>query len=572
MAHLHKKIKKGRAYYYVRETQRINGKPKVVNQVYLGSADRILAVFLGREENLPRKFSSREFGSVFVLNEIDRDIDLAGIIDHVVPRRRKTQGPSCGELMLYAVINRAICPRSKRQLKRWYAKTDIQSIRPLRLDSLSPQNFWNHWDRIGEGELERIKEAFFEKITELFPSRGEHFLFDTTNFYTYMDSRTSSKLAKRGHNKAGRHHLRQVGLALITERSSGLPVYYRLYPGNQHDSRFFSLHLQEILDSLKALGQKPRDLTLIFDKGMNSEENISRIDADKRLHFITSYSPYFASELAAIPLKHFRPLACRTNSKILSEGDPQDQILYLETKAVFWGKERKVIITFNPKTFRKKRYELKQKLARLRSELYELRRKHREGHPHFRNPEAVRASYEKLCEAMHLSSKFYQLSFFSENRRPAMAFSLNRYQTESSIRRFAKNILVTDHLDWSPEEIFEAYMDRHLIEGQFRTTKSPFRVAFMPTYHWTDSKVRIHAFVCIAALVYLSLLKNRLSASGLSVSVAEAMDEMRALHSAIYWIARERKPRRILEEPTAEQLAILQALGFRVKDGRVLQK
>ncbi len=57
MAHLHKKIKKGRPYYYVREIQRVNGKPTVVNQVYLGSPERILELFRVRE--IARRFFSK---------------------------------------------------------------------------------------------------------------------------------------------------------------------------------------------------------------------------------------------------------------------------------------------------------------------------------------------------------------------------------------------------------------------------------------------------------------------------------------------------------------------------------
>ena len=140
--------------------------------------------------------------------------------------------------------------------KKWYERTDIQNIRPVKLDALNPQNFWNHWDRIGERELEEIAERFFQKIREFSHFEGKHFLFDTTNFYTYMDSRTVSELTQRGHNKSGKHHLRQVGLALVTERSSGLPVYYRLYPGNQHDSRFFNLHIEEILKRREGVNPK----------------------------------------------------------------------------------------------------------------------------------------------------------------------------------------------------------------------------------------------------------------------------------------------------------------------------
>jgi hypothetical protein len=47
MAHLRKKVKKGRSYYYIREIQRVDGRPKVVSQIYLGSAEAI-AVALRR--------------------------------------------------------------------------------------------------------------------------------------------------------------------------------------------------------------------------------------------------------------------------------------------------------------------------------------------------------------------------------------------------------------------------------------------------------------------------------------------------------------------------------------------
>ncbi len=41
MAHFHIKKKKGRPYLYVREIVRIDGKPKVVSQVYIGSPEKV---------------------------------------------------------------------------------------------------------------------------------------------------------------------------------------------------------------------------------------------------------------------------------------------------------------------------------------------------------------------------------------------------------------------------------------------------------------------------------------------------------------------------------------------------
>lgn len=41
MPSLTKKIVRGKPYYYLRECQRVNGKPKVVSTIYLGSPESI---------------------------------------------------------------------------------------------------------------------------------------------------------------------------------------------------------------------------------------------------------------------------------------------------------------------------------------------------------------------------------------------------------------------------------------------------------------------------------------------------------------------------------------------------
>ena len=43
MASLVKKIIRGHPYYYIRTCQRVDSKPKIVSQTYLGRADSILA-------------------------------------------------------------------------------------------------------------------------------------------------------------------------------------------------------------------------------------------------------------------------------------------------------------------------------------------------------------------------------------------------------------------------------------------------------------------------------------------------------------------------------------------------
>lgn len=80
-------------------------------------------------------------------------------------------------------------------------------------------------------------------------------------------------------------------------------------------------------------------LTVVFDKGMNSEDNVAFIDDHTRIHFVTTYSTYFAEDLAATELKHFSPLAVRHNESLIESDNTADCILGYRTTRELWGKE-----------------------------------------------------------------------------------------------------------------------------------------------------------------------------------------------------------------------------------------
>lgn len=52
MASLYKKVINGRPYWYLREMARVEGKPKMVSERYLGSAADIAALLDAREEGV----------------------------------------------------------------------------------------------------------------------------------------------------------------------------------------------------------------------------------------------------------------------------------------------------------------------------------------------------------------------------------------------------------------------------------------------------------------------------------------------------------------------------------------
>ena len=124
MAHFHIKTKKGRPYLYVREIARVDGKPKVISQIYIGSLEKVAGLLGGKDSDI-LNLKVEEFGSLWLAHQIDREIDLCGIVDSVVPRAEGETGSSVGEYFLYCVLNRMVQAVSKNKLADWFRKTSI---------------------------------------------------------------------------------------------------------------------------------------------------------------------------------------------------------------------------------------------------------------------------------------------------------------------------------------------------------------------------------------------------------------------------------------------------------------
>ena len=91
MAHFHVKTKKGRPYLYVREIARVNGKPKVISQTYIGSPEKVAGLVRGRDKDVVT-LKVEEFGALWLSRQIDKDIDLCGLIDGIVPPADRETG------------------------------------------------------------------------------------------------------------------------------------------------------------------------------------------------------------------------------------------------------------------------------------------------------------------------------------------------------------------------------------------------------------------------------------------------------------------------------------------------
>jgi hypothetical protein len=92
--------------------------------------------------------------------------------------------------------------------------------------------------------------------------------------------------------------------------------------------------------------------------------------------------------------------------------------------------------------------------------------------------------------------------------------------------RLGKRILCTDNHDWTTEEIILGSRAQSDIENAFKQMKDPHWVSFSPAFHWTDQKLRVHAFYCILALMLSSLLQRKAAQEGFGLSIPTLFEQL----------------------------------------------
>ena len=156
--------------------------------------------------------------------------------------------------------------------------------------------------------------------------------------------------------------------------------------------------MDEMFGVVYGLHKTKERLTVVIDKRMNAEDNFAWIDDHARIHFITTYSTYFAQDLAMTPLDRFEPADTMENRNHIAAGVGDECLLVYRTKGEYWGKERSVIVTYTPATARKQASSFADKLESMRQELLAMRAKVKDRGPHWRKEEAIRERYVRFRE------------------------------------------------------------------------------------------------------------------------------------------------------------------------------
>lgn len=565
MASLIKKIIRGKPYYYARECKRVDGKPKIVWQKYLGRPQDIInavaSTAAAGTPAQPKEAVVSDFGAVAALYDLAVRLRIVEFIDRHVPK--KEGGPTVGTYLLVAAINRCVAPCSKASIAEWFGDTALRRLVDIQTRQLTSQRFWDNMDRVSPDAIVAIERDLVPHMVREFDIDLRRVLFDATNFFTFIDTfNDSSTLAQRGKSKEGRAALRIVGLALLVSADFHVPLLHRTYPGNQPDAPTFSSLIEEITARYRLVTDGLEHVTIVFDKGNNSRDNLDAIE-ESPYHFVGSLVPTQHSDLLAIPAERFTSLE--------EDGLP-GVLAYRTTKEVF-GVERTIVVTDNENLFVAQGQTLLREIAKRQKHLRELQhqlRRRREGKVRGGKPPTVQGTKKKVdgwLKARHMKDLFH-IKITEKKGLPVLTYRFDHRAWEHLQKTLlGKNILFTDNDDWTDAEIVQAYRSQHHVETAFRSMKDPLHISLRPQFHWTDQKIKVHVFYCVIALMLCSLLERELDRQGIKISSTRALDQLGKIRevAVIYPPAgRKRKPtiKMTVSSMTEEQRALHEALGL----------
>ena len=513
MASLIKKIKNGKPYYYAVESGRVDGKPRIVWQKYLGTLDSIVKRSDSTQPQAPREALLFEAGGSAALLRIAQRLELLELINDIVPKR--DQGPSTGHYIVLAALNRALDLCSKSAIGDWYEQSILKRIWRFPKSAFSSQRFWDHMDRINADAITRVEEELLERILRKFGNDSEVMLYDTTNFYTFLaTSNDRAVLPQRGHSKAKRHDLRQIGLALLVTGEFQIPLLHRVYEGNIPDVTLFPEIARELVARYSRLSGNTPQSTLVFDKGNVSEDAMEQLAAGG-VHFVAALSANRLAEVLEIPQDQYQNIPKMPGTKAVSAVVER------------WGKSCQVVVSYSESFFTQQLSGITQNMVKCQRKLSDLQQrlqKRRKGKGI--NAKSLKSEVKRIL-APQFMNNIFKAEIREDQGFPVFNYSVDHEALQNlTEHRLGKTILITDHLDWSPARVIEAYRNLSGVEQSFKHMKNLRFLHWQPAYHWTDQKLRVHAFYCVLALLLASLAHKEVRQAGIDISLPSLLKEL----------------------------------------------
>jgi transposase len=484
MTYLVKKQIKGQTYYYEYESYRVKGTVKHRCVRYLGKSKN-----LGKKSSIPTDIvvkNSLEYGSVVALYTLAERIGLSKIIYQAT---MKGGGKHIGKLAEIMVINRCLEPVSRNKLPGWYEKTVLPFLLDIPADKVHPQIFYNAMNYLTDEAILRIQKELYRNVKRIYGVDTSTIFYDLTS--TYFEG-THCPLGKFGHSTDHRPDKLQINIGMGVDRDC-IPITHDVFTGSIRDVTT----VQGFAKKLKTEFNLDSPVVVI-DRGMLSQKNLDEL-LSLRYHYIAARKMGARERLIVqeTPDEGFTKAVVTTYS--------EEREIFLAEKMVG---EKRWIFCWNKKKAEDDKMFRDRMIVRSRADLEKIRKGC--GKRNLKTKEQVYHAMQNVIERD--GTKRNLILEINKRGAPRLNFELNDEEIKKEKKLDGKFILETSEHNLSGIEIVQAYHTRDVVEKFFQMLKDI--VELRPSYVYTEQHVKAHVFLCVLAVLLLSLLRKILKKAG----------------------------------------------------------
>jgi len=475
-----------RRYVYLVENKRINGKTKQITRANLGRlediqtqlpsiikslvkiTDTMQVLNLGRE--LKPEWT-REYGLKLIFEKLWEDMGFGEIMRMFAKDTRYEF--NLEQSLFTLVLNRLMDPHSKLGVHDW-----VNEVYGLEQQEL--HQWYRSLDFLVKYK-ENIEKQIFHQMRNLFNADLDLVLFDTTSIVYWGKGEKSNELLNYGFSKQKRFDLKQVIVGVLMTKE-GVPIGHEVYPGNTNDITAFKMMLESVKRKYAL-----RRVVFVCDRGMVSRENLEILEAEKYEYIVGV---------------RMRKMKKEIQDEFLDKADMQK----VKEKDNLYAKEitregKRYFICYNPERAvidKERRDALLLKLE-----------------------EHLKTKGFKSLMLKKEYSKFLQV----EAEKP----EIDKTKVKRDALFDGKYILASNIPEHklSHKQAILYYKDLWQIEAGFRQLKNELELG--PMYHWTETRIRGHIFICFLALCLRIVFSKKLKMLHKHTSVDKVLNDVNKL-------------------------------------------
>lgn len=402
--------------------------------------------------------------------------------------RHETFEYNTNSIMTLLTITRILNPSSK---KRAYEYKDMFFER-FDFELYDIYRALSYFSKIG---LE-CQQFISDQIHAKFGRNTTLMYFDVTNFHFEIDK--PDDMRKYGKEKNNRPDpIVQMALAMDAD---GIPLYYKLFPGNTHDSKTFIPAFKDV-----CVRFAPGRVIAVADMGCTSSNNIFFLKGGDRDRRINGYVFSFSIRKGAEKFKKYviddtgytdrdgKPLKEKFDYKVKSRIEVREikvdmkngskkTMLIDEKQVVYWSEK-----------YAKKARTERQETIKKALDVIADPKKYNKGTIH------GAAAYIKNIAFDKKTGEIYE--------KPGEMLIYDEEKAAEDAKYDGYYCIITSELDMPQQRVIEIYRGLSDIEDNFKVSKSDLDIR--PVHVSREDRINAHVLTCFISLVVLRLIQKK---------------------------------------------------------------